>query len=41
VANANELFLLLEKYKVGDVVVVSMLREGKTVQAKVALEAVT
>jgi S1-C subfamily serine protease len=41
VANANELFLLLEKYKVGDVVSVSMLREGKAVQAKVALEAVT
>jgi S1-C subfamily serine protease len=40
VANPNDLFLLLEKYKVGDVVVISMLRDGKTTQAKVALEAV-
>ena len=40
VANPNDLFLLLEKYKVGDVVTISMLREGKTTQAKVTLEAV-
>jgi S1-C subfamily serine protease len=40
VATPNDLFLLLEKYKVGDVVTASMLREGKTVQAKIALEAV-
>ena len=40
IANPNDLFLLLEKYKVGDVVVISMLRDGKTTQAKVALEAV-
>lgn len=40
VATPNDLFLLLEKYKVGDVVTVSMLRDGKTVQAKVSLEAV-
>jgi S1-C subfamily serine protease len=40
VATPNDLFLLLEKYKIGDVVTVSMLRDGKTVQAKVSLEAV-
>ena len=40
VATPNDLFLLLEKYKVGDVVIISMLRDGKTVQAKVSLEAV-
>jgi S1-C subfamily serine protease len=40
VSTPNELFLLLEKYKVGDVVTVSMLRDGKTVQSKVSLEAV-
>ena len=40
VATPNDLFLLLEKYKIGDVVSVSMLREGKTVQAKISLEAV-
>jgi len=36
----NDLFLLLEKYKIGDTVGVSLLREGKTVQARVTLEAV-
>jgi S1-C subfamily serine protease len=40
VATPNDLFLLLEKYKIGDVVTVAMLRDGKTVQAKVSLEAV-
>ena len=40
IANPNDLFLLLEKYKVGDVVVISTLRDGKTFQTKVALEAV-
>ena len=40
VATPNDLFLLLEKYKIGDVVTVSMLRDGKVVQAKVLLEAV-
>jgi S1-C subfamily serine protease len=40
VATPNDLFLLLEKYKVGDVVTISMLRDGKTAQAKVLLEAV-
>jgi S1-C subfamily serine protease len=38
VVTPNDLFLLLEKYKVGDIVTVSLLRDGKTVQAKVALE---
>ena len=40
VESANELFILLENYKVGDIVNVSLLREGKTFQTKVALEAV-
>jgi len=40
VESPNDLFLLLEKYKVGDVVNVSLLRDGKTVQTKVALTAV-
>jgi S1-C subfamily serine protease len=40
VATPNDLFLLLEKYKIGDVVTISLLRDGKTVQSKVALEAV-
>jgi S1-C subfamily serine protease len=37
----NDLFLLLENYKVGDAVTVSLQRDGKPVQAKVMLEAVT
>ena len=36
----NDLFLALEKYKVGDSVNVSLLRDGKTVQTKVTLEGV-
>ena len=40
VESANELFILLENYKVGDIVNVSLLREGKTSQTKIALEAV-
>ena len=40
ITTPNDLFLLLEKYKIGDLVTVTMVREGKTVQAKVALEAV-
>lgn len=38
--SVSELFLTLEKYKVGDSVSVSLLRNGKTVQTKVTLEAV-
>jgi S1-C subfamily serine protease len=41
VTTPNVLFLLLEKYKIGDAVTVSMLRDGKTIQAKVTLEALT
>ncbi|MGH7798864.1 MAG: S1C family serine protease [Candidatus Binatia bacterium] len=41
VTTPNDLFLLLEKYKIGDAVTVSMLRDGKTVVAKVTLEALT
>jgi S1-C subfamily serine protease len=40
VESPNELFLLLENYKVGDVVNVSLLRDGKIVQTKVVLEAI-
>ncbi len=40
VESPNELFLLLEKYKVGDIVNVAVLRDGKSVQLKVALDAV-
>jgi len=41
VSTPNDLFLLLEKYKIGDAVTISLLRDGKTVQTKVTLEAVT
>ena len=40
VDSPNELFLLLENYKVGDVVNISLLRDGKNIQTKVILEAV-
>ena len=40
VESPNDLFLLLERYKIGDVVNVSLLRDGKIVQTKVALTAV-
>ena len=40
VESPNDLYLLLEKYKIGDVVNISILRNGKTVETKVALEAV-
>jgi S1-C subfamily serine protease len=40
VESPNDLYLLLEKYKIGDAVNLSIFRNGKTVQAKVALEAV-
>ena len=40
VESPNELYLVLEKYKVGDSVNLSLLRDGKPAQAKVALEAV-
>lgn len=40
IESSNELFLTFEKYKVGDSVNVSLLREGKAVQVKVTLEAV-
>jgi S1-C subfamily serine protease len=40
VESPNELYLAFEKYKVGDVVTVSLLRDGNTVQNKVTLEAV-
>ena len=40
VESPNELFILLENYKVGDVVNISLLRDGKNLQTKVTLEAV-
>src|SRR5215831_16808053 len=40
VESLNELFILLENYKVGDVVSISLLRDGKVIQTKVTLEAV-
>jgi S1-C subfamily serine protease len=36
----NELFLTLEKYRVGDSVNVTLLRDGKSLQTKITLEAV-
>jgi S1-C subfamily serine protease len=40
VETPNDLFLTLEKYKVGDAVNLTLLRDGKSVQAKVNLEGV-
>jgi len=41
VESSNDLYLLLEKYKVGDAVTVTLLRDGRTVQARITLESVT
>jgi serine protease Do len=40
VESPNELFIVLENYKVGETVAISLVREGKPAQAKVVLEAV-
>ncbi|HYA30919.1 MAG TPA: PDZ domain-containing protein, partial [Acidobacteriota bacterium] len=40
IESPNDLFLALEKYKVGDSVTVTSSREGRTVQSKLTLEAV-
>jgi S1-C subfamily serine protease len=40
VESSNDLFLSLERYKVGDVVTISILRDGKPIETRVALEAV-
>jgi S1-C subfamily serine protease len=40
VESPNELFITLENYKVGDAVILALLRDGKTVQVKVTLQAV-
>jgi S1-C subfamily serine protease len=40
VETPNDLYLALEKYKVGDAVNLTLLRDGKSVQAKVNLEGV-
>lgn len=41
VESPNELFLVLENHQAGDIVTVALLREGKTIQTKVTLEAVS
>jgi S1-C subfamily serine protease len=40
VGSPNDLFLALEKYKIGDSVNLSLLRDGKPVQTRVILEGV-
>jgi S1-C subfamily serine protease len=40
IVSPNELFLTLENFKVGDSVNVTLLRDGKSMQAKVTLEAI-
>ena len=40
VESSNDLFLVLERYKVGDMVNISLLRDGKPVQVRIALEPV-
>ncbi|MGH7886632.1 MAG: S1C family serine protease [Candidatus Binatia bacterium] len=40
IESPNDLFLVLEKYKVGDAVNVTSSRDGRTVQSKVILDAV-
>ena len=40
IESSNDLYLILEKYKVGDAVTVTMLRNGKSVQARLTLEEV-
>lgn len=39
IESVNELFLILERHKVGDAVSVTVLRDGKRQQVKVTLEA--
>jgi S1-C subfamily serine protease len=38
VESRNELFLTLENYKVGNAVILALLRYGKTIQAKLRLK---
>ena len=40
VESPNDLFLTLEKYKIGDTVNVTLQRDGRSAQAKIILEAV-
>ena len=40
IESPNDMYLALEKYKVGDAVNVTSLREGRTVQTKVTLDPV-
>ncbi|HEX6172908.1 MAG TPA: trypsin-like peptidase domain-containing protein [Candidatus Binatia bacterium] len=41
VESPNDLFLILENHQVGDTVTLALLRDGKTIQTKVTLEAVS
>ena len=40
IESPNDMFLVMEKYKVGDAVNVTSLRDGRTVQTKVTLDPV-
>jgi S1-C subfamily serine protease len=40
IESPNDMYLALEKYKVGDAVSVTSLRDGRTVQTKVTLDPV-
>ena len=40
IESATDLYLAMERYKVGDTVTVGVLRGGKTMQLKATLEAV-
>ena len=39
IQSPNDLFLTLEKYRVGDSVNITLLRDGKSIQTKITLEA--
>ncbi|HEX2225593.1 MAG TPA: trypsin-like peptidase domain-containing protein [Candidatus Binatia bacterium] len=39
IQSPNDLFLTLEKYRVGDSVIITLLRDGKSIQTKITLEA--
>jgi S1-C subfamily serine protease len=40
IESPNDLYLLLERYKIGEAVNITSSRDGRTVQSKVTLEAV-
>jgi S1-C subfamily serine protease len=41
VESPNDLFLMVENHRVGDTVTLTLLRDGKIIQTKVTLEAVS